>query len=78
VLAMYCSTALYWTRRALPPATRHRVAVRIIQLGWRPARSIGNAAGVAKWTKAGREVLRVIPRSSGNDLNEIVRKWAIA
>ena len=110
MLAIYCSTAWDWTRRGLPRDTRHRVdAVRIIQLGWRPAWSIGNAAGIENfplrpaigtstilvdndesigqrqaiecsdwWTKASREVLRLIPRSSGNDLNEIVRKWAVA
>jgi putative DNA primase/helicase len=81
-----------------------------IQLGWRPAWSVGDAAGIAKfpvlpgvealtilvdndesgtgqrraiecsdrWTKAGREVLRVIPRRSGDDLNDIVRKRAVA
>jgi putative DNA primase/helicase len=81
-----------------------------IQLGWRPAWSVGDAAVIAKfpvlpgvealtilvdndesgtgqlraiecsdrWTKAGREVLRVIPRRSGDDLNDIVRKWAVA
>ena len=27
------------------------------------------------WTKAGREILRVIPPSSNDDLNDIVRKW---
>ena len=99
MLAMYCSTAWDWTRRALPPDTRHRVdAARMIQLGWRPARSIGNAAGIAKFplrAAIGASTILVdndessigqrqaiecsdFPRCSGNDLNEIVRKWAVA
>ena len=81
-----------------------------IQLGWRPAWSVGDAAGIAKfpvlpgvealtilvdndesgtgqrraiecsdrWTKAGREVLRVIPRRSGDDLNDMVCRAAVA
>jgi hypothetical protein len=81
-----------------------------IQLGWRPAWSVSDAAGIAKfpvlpgvealtilvdndesgtgqrraiecsdrWTKAGREVLRVIPRRSGDDLNDIVCRRAVA
>jgi putative DNA primase/helicase len=81
-----------------------------IQLGWQPAWSVVDAAGIAKfpvlpgiealtilvdndesgtgqrraiecsdrWTKAGREVLRVIPRRSGDDLNDIVRKKTVA
>jgi putative DNA primase/helicase len=81
-----------------------------MQLGWQPAWSVVDAAGIAKfpvlsgiealtilvdndasgtgqrramecsdrWTKAGREVLRVLPRRSGDDLNDIVRKWAVA
>jgi putative DNA primase/helicase len=31
-----------------------------------------------RWTKAGREVLRVIPRHSGDDLNDLVRKRGFA
>jgi len=31
-----------------------------------------------RWTKAGREVLRVIPRRTGDDLNDIVCKRAVA
>ena len=27
------------------------------------------------WTKAGRKILRVIPRSSNDDLNDILRIW---
>ena len=81
-----------------------------MQLGWQPAWSVVDAAGIAKfpvlsgiealtilvdndqsgtgqrraiecserWTKAGREVLRVIPRRTGDDLNDIVRKKAVA
>ena len=81
-----------------------------MQLGWQPAWSVVDAAGIAKfpvlsgiealtilvdndasgtgqrramecsdrWTKAGREVLRVLPRRSGDDLNDIVRKRAVA
>jgi hypothetical protein len=81
-----------------------------MQLGWRPAWSVVDAAGIAKfpllqgiealtifvdndesgtgqrrakecsdrWTRAGREVLRVIPRRSGDDLNDIVRKRGVA
>ncbi len=81
-----------------------------MQLGWQPAWSVVDAAGIAKfpvlpgiealtilvdndesgtgqrraiecsdrWTKAGREVLRVIPRRSGDDFNDIVRKRAVA
>ena len=107
MLAICCSTARNWTRRALPPGTRPRVdAIRIVQLGWQPW-FIGDAASIAKfslqpgigaltivvnndessigqrqatecsdwWTKAGREILRVIPPSSNDDLNDIVRKW---
>jgi hypothetical protein len=81
-----------------------------IQLGWRPAWSVVDAVGIAKfpvlpgiealiilvdndesgtgqrsamecsdrWTKAKREVLRVIPRRSGTDFNDVVRKRGIA
>jgi hypothetical protein len=81
-----------------------------MQLGWQPAWSVVDAAGVAKfpvlsgiealtilvdndesgtgqrkaiecsdrWTKAGREVRRVIPRCAGDDLNDIIRKRAVA
>ena len=106
MLAICCSTARNWTRRARP----HVDAIRTVQLGWQPAWSVSNAAGIAMfplrlgigaltilvdsdessigqrqaiecsdwWIKAGCEVLRVIPRSSGDDLNDIVRKWAVA
>ena len=102
MLAICCSTARNWTRRARP----HVDAIRTVQLGWQPW-SIGDAASIAKfslrpgigaltilvnndessigqrqatecsdwWTKAGREILRVIPPSSNDDLNDIVRKW---
>jgi Toprim domain len=81
-----------------------------MQLGLRPAWSVGDVAGIAnfpvlpgvdaltilvdndesgtgqrraiecsdRWTKAGREVLRIIPRRAGDDLNDIVRKRAVA
>ncbi len=81
-----------------------------MQLGWQPAWSVVDAAGIAKfpllsgiealtilvdndesgtgqrkalecsdrWTKAGREVLRVVPRRAGDDVNDIVRKRAMA
>ena len=95
MLAICCSTARNWTRRARPRVD----AIRIVQLGWQPW-FIGDAASIAKfslrplvnndessigqrqatecsdwWTKAGREILRVIPPSSNDDLNDIVRKW---
>ena len=94
MLAICCSTARNWTRRARP----HVDAIRTVQLGWQPW-SIGDAASITKfslqpgigdessigqrqatecsdwWTKAGREILRVIPPSSNDDLNDIVRKW---
>ena len=107
MLVICCFAARNWTRRTLPPGTRPRVdAIRRIQLGWQPAWSVGDAAGIAMfplrpdiglvdndesnigqcqaiecsdwWIKAGCKVLRVIPRSSGDDLNDIVRKWAVA
>jgi len=81
-----------------------------MQLGWQPAWSVVDAAGIAtfpvlagiealtilvdndasgtgqcraiecsnRWTRTGREVLRVIPRRAGDDLNDIVRKMAVA
>jgi hypothetical protein len=81
-----------------------------MQLGWRPAWSVVDAAGIAKFpvlpgiealsilvdndesgtgqrrakecsdrrTTAGREVVRVIPRRSGDDLNDVVRKRVVA
>jgi hypothetical protein len=30
------------------------------------------------WTRARREILRLIPRSSNDDLNDLVRKWVVA
>ena len=84
MLAIFCLSALNRTRRALPPSTRFRLDGMRAKFLVRPG--VGALAilvdndeiGIGQHRAIESEVLRVIPRRSGDDLNDSVPKWGVA